>query len=513
MDSAAEIIQTSIDSAVAAINAGKTTTSDPVVAEHIEVAVAFAEGPSGDPGYILSEIVSDPTLTPQQKDDAIATLWEMANGQTTPYGEVSESAQAELQQMFEQVGNAWTGEYTAEFRDVVTESIGRSVDSGRLSEDEVYDLVTADGTRPPTEGIRQLLTDATNAPLLSNLAGRFVDDARAAGYEFLEGGAEYLAAAADVANMAAERGFTAGATEVLDEIGRVQAQGLDGDRPIAQQIIESSELSATDWSQGLDERSGIAVLSGLLNSANTTTDARQRTADSLFATAVRSDDVGIAGSLDSHGDQSAALNELGQYFGDNVGRLAATDLAKLDTENSSSGNGFYANLTRDALLNIGLDPEFDGQDALGNAISNEIGSLLGTIEQYGADSAEGGTAFSTLAVLDGSLRYAAETHIKESGADSQQLRGLSDAITSRLISLGSSRAGPLSGPASSGANSVVDAIWDGIKSSAEARAGDEAEAAFGTLNTLLGNIREALGDHADLRVAGDYSTTLRLYSE
>ena len=504
MVSSAEMIQTAIDSGIAARNATVPTSADPVVAEQVETAVAFAEAHHGDPGHVLSEILNDQSLTTAQKDDAIATLWEMANGQNTPYGAVSESAQEELRAMFEDIGSAWTGDYTAEFRSTVTESIGRSVDSGRLSEGEVYDLITDGGTLAPSASMRELLTDVTNAPVLDSIASQLVDDAASAGYEFTgsQNGASYLAAAADLANMAAERGWTGAAGEVLDEITRVESGNLTKDSmPITEQILRQTPR---DWSLGLDARTGLAALSGVLNSANITGGARQDTADQVFATLVRSGDSDLVGGLSSHFDESAALNELGTYFSENVGRLADLDVRNFNTQGSTEGDAFYSGLVRDVFENVALNEDFDGQAELADALAAEVLERATVAGDPNASANDRNRAAQILGTLAGSLEQAAENHVAQAGEESAALRSLTDLVTDRIISRGSKLAGPVSGTVGTGANMLVDAIWQQVEAGALARANGEVDASLGDLRTMLADVRDALGDFDDLSLAESF---------
>jgi len=491
-----DMVQTSIESSLALKNSTKPTTADPQVEDHVQEVIDFAEDPHGDPGHVLSEIAADPSLTQAQKDDAIATVWELANGQTTPYGSVTEHGQQELLQAFDDIGHAWSGDYTAEFRAEMTESIGRSVDSGRLSEDEVYGVLTQGGTQPPSLEVRALLSEVDNAPLLDNVAARLIDDAKAVGYEGVSGAA-YLAGAANLANMAAEHGWIGSSRAVLDEIGVAEANGHN----VIEQIL--LDVPPADYAN-LDQYSGLASLSELIHSVGYVSGDRQVTTDRIFATLSRTASDSTYGGLGHYQDDGAVIDNLGDYFTENVDRLAELDWENANTTGSAKNESFYNGLLTDVTEGIVLNDDFAGREAFAEAIANTVYDLAATASDPNSSDAEIRRAGNTLGTIAGSLNQAAENYINQAGGNATALRSFTDLFTNQLISIGAKQAGPGGFLASAAAKEVVGAIWESVENGARSRAGGEVEDAIGDLRGTLADIRDAIGELDDSTLADRY---------
>ncbi|WP_133000984.1 hypothetical protein [Luteimonas arsenica] len=485
---------------------GTCTSNDPQVQEAIDRTIEasrFGPEPRSAIAYQISQTMSDPTLTQEQKDAYIAALLGMANGGTGCDTLSPEQADA-INGAFNEIGNAYSGENTQELRQQVTDSIARSVDSGALGADQIYGLVS----KPGTAGARQLLTGIGDGNLLSEVSQRLVDDARREGYDInrYESGPQLLTAAADIANMAAAQGDSRAADAVLAEIDRVMKSGpVAGDMTLVQAMMATS-LGSPGL---LPERDGFHALSTLLNSSSSTA-GNQDAQDRLFAALVRSADDSYVGGIDQGGERGAALDELGKYFEDNLSRLAETDWRKDNT------GDFHHGLFKDFSRHVLLDEQYGRIDETNEAIAAEMRDLALVIGNTDLPAETRENAASTLGTIMGSLQWATADFIAnakgDAAAKTEFIRFFTDKLTDKLISHGASKLpeGDVRTGGTAAANGFVDAIWEGITdwmASGEIARGDEVTG--GTLD-LARIFRDAMSE-GDASLLNAFDLRVELY--
>lgn len=516
--------QTSI---VSPLSAALASSSNPVsqdteVTERVDTVVAAAER-GGDSSYFITEAIADESLSAEQKEEFVAQVIELAGGSDTGSGSLSEVGQRSLRSALEDIGTGSTpfaeehGGAEA-IQDSVQDAIKDGVRSGRLDADDIYNVVSPD-INTHSAGTRELLSTIGDPALYDEVSTKLLSDAKREGYDLFdsEGGAFILRDAADFANMAANlsnRGmyYSGAARAIVDEIARVDALG-----PVSDGKSLTETLLFTDASLGSEnapaEREAFAILSETVNSVGYVTGDRQVATDSLYADLVRSADDGIAGGLDLHGDHTEAVNELGKYLTDNVGRLAETDWRKDNTEHSSSDQGFYNELLTDSIENVVLHEDFTRHEFFAEAIADEIVDLAAVAGDPNADQTTQENAGNTLGTIAGSINQAADNHVKQAGDDSQGLRVLTDLLTNKVISAASKKAGLGGLAVSEGGKALVNEIWDRVRGAAESRASGEVDGALGDLRTLLADVREVLGESGDSTFVNQYDDREDFYHD
>ena len=510
--------QRAASASAAAVRARPTTAQptpahDPVVTEHLSYAVESARM-GGDPAYRISETLNDPALTQPQRDEYTARLTEIAglsNHWTLEGLSVTPEITQRLRGAFEAIGDAWTDPATPELRDQVAASIARGVDSGRISHNDLFNLLNP-SHNPVSDGARTLLTGITDASVLARLSGRLLDATQAIGLrgddsDLALGG---LAAAADVANMAAANGRRSAANAVVDFIGRENANGpVWGDQSLTDAMMA---LTVGDNFGGPEAgRSGFEVLSTLLNSATAgSANGRRATLDNLFAELVRSGDDRLVGGIGQFYGNEAGLSALGQYFDRNVGRLA-----QQDWQLANSGDPRHQ-VVQDFVRNVLLNEDYAGADATTAALGREITRLgdivrsedLGAVIGNRQRAAEmRGNAAETLGALLGSVQEAARQYIADGRFGVQGRVDFVRTFTDRITGAIAARGGP-AGQIAGGA--AVDAFWGGIVDRAENAARSEAAEVTGGLVELGQAIRYEMRD-LGYEILGGYDNRLDLY--
>ncbi len=455
--------------------------------------------------YTVGEVLNDPNLTQAQKDEYVARLVEIAGsgGHTTPEGlQVTPQAAAAVRMMFESAGDAWTGSTTPELRQQIAESIGRGVNSGRISADDLFAILDPQNN-PLADGARLLLSEVTDGAVLNQLAGRMLDGAQAIGLRGDDAvqAVQALTSAIDVANMAAARGYTASANAAIDLIGLETANGpIFGDVSITDAMMLHS-LS----DRSLQGTTGFEALSTLLNSATVNGNAqRQLALDNLFGELVRSGEDRTAGGMNQSRGVEEALSGLGEYFNANLSRLMEQDLRSED-----SGSALYG-LVQDFTRNVALNPRYTGMDASADAISTELARLATNSVDPNRTPTERADALVAMGGLMGSVQGASERFVSDAGLFARgrvdAVRMLTDRITGSLTSRGGA-VGEIVG------GGVVDAFWNGFVARAEAAAQERVEGATGGLVSLGESLRAGLGEVHSLTDLRQYSDALDAYVE
>lgn len=447
--------------------------NDPKVQEEIERTLQIANSSPNSAqaiAYQISRVMSDPSLTQQQKDEYIAALLGMANGDANGCRSVSPEQAEAINRAFNEIGNTFSGENTPELRQQVTDSIARNVSAGRLGADELYGLVR----EPGTAGARQLLTGIEDGKILADVSKRLLADARREGYDInkYQNGPALLTAAADIANLAAGHGDTSAANDVLGEIDTVMKQGpVAGDMTLVQAMMATSCGGLVH----LPARDGFHALAALLNSSSSNA-TNQEAQDRLFAALARSGNDGYAGGIDQSGERTSALEQLGKYFEQNFSRLAEADWRKTNT------GDFHHGLIKDFMRYVLLDTDYKRVDQTNHVIATEMRHLVDRIGNDNLPQDARETAASTLGSIMGSLEWATADFIEHAHGDAdakvQLIRLFSDKLTSALIS-----AGPGKVPGGSEvSNHLVDEIWENI---ANRMASGEVERGEGVTNDMI----------------------------
>lgn len=466
---------------------------DPKVKEAVEQTVAATEFGQPTDGaqaaYQIQQTLERTDLTQDQKDEYLAAVVQMAGGQSTFCGSVDERTADKLLHGLNDIGTAWTDPATSELRDQVTEGIARGVADGRLDANDLYGLVS----EPGSHGARQLLTDVRDGTALASVSHRLIADARAQGYDIndYQTGPQTLAAAADIANMAAAGGNRSAANAVLAEITRVEAQGaVAGDDMTLTQAMMATTVGGGQWNN-LYQRDGFHALSGLLNSS-TQNAANQPAQDKLFAGLVRSGGEGYVGGIDEGGDRGPALDQLGTYFDRNVARLSETDWRMDNT------GDFHHGLVQDFTRQVMLDKDYGRLEQSQEALTNEMTRLAVQVGDTGASPEVRENAASTLGAVMGSVQQAGADYIANAKGDAEAkvafVRQFTDIVTDKLIGKLADKIpeGEVKSGATTAGGNFVDQLWQKLVDHETQAATGEVDETTGGLLDLAQAIRTTM---------------------
>lgn len=465
-------------------------TQDPQVTEAVQATIELADAHHlSDPAYTIEQTLADPSLTQAQKDEYIARLVEFSgsSGICTADGQIiSAETAAKFRTAFEEIGTAYTGPATPELRSQVTDAIARGVANGRLSADDLYSLVNP-ATNPNSDGARQLLTGVSDGAVLNRVADRLLGDAQRLGYDINDDqiGPQALTAAADIAAMAADHGFTASASAVLAEIDRqTQAGPVADDMTLTQAMMATSLMGA--YGSPIEGRTGFDALAALVDSVPNTA-ANQPAADRLFASLVRSRDDGYVGGLDQSGNRSGALDSLGNYFDANVARLSEQDWRAANT------GGLHHGLVRDFVRHVMLDDSYGAREQTASALGAEMTRLAGIVGDESRPLAQREDAATQFGTVIGSIQSAAQDYVENARGDAEDkidlVRNVTDLITDKLISYV-----PGGDLVQEGGSAFVDAAWGALADHVESQAQAHADETTGGLVTIAQTFREAMSD-------------------
>lgn len=460
---------------------------DPKVEQAVQQTARFAQEYHGDPAYVIQQTMADPNLSQAQKDEYIARVVDLASGSDSGFrtqaGGLDDRARGELVTALEQIGVAYTDPATPELREQVTAAMGRNIDSGRLDADQIYSLVDP-SRNPASDGVRQLLTTATDGAVLQQVAYDLRTDAGRNGYDINTQngmrGVQALTAAADIAGMAAKHGYSAAANGIIAHIA---------DQPNPGELIQLMDrLPMNAYGNPPSGRGGFdAVASALAGTNNLYAQAKF---DKVFSAMV--DLSGESNVL----DRSSGLNDLGAYFDRNVSRLNQ-ETTYAGSWNDRGGDAKpptpYHSLTERFMRNVMLNREFDGKAATQQAIGDEmarLGNIVGAQPGAGApNEAQRTEAAMQFGTLLGSMQGAAASYVKSTrdSADQQveSIRTITDLLTDQVLG----KTGPL-GEAFGG--QLVDAFWDHLGSRAEAGAEQDVSDAMGQLTDIGEAIDQAM---------------------
>ncbi|PXA85891.1 hypothetical protein DMC47_36325 [Nostoc sp. 3335mG] len=460
---------------------------DPAVDRTVQ-ATRMGPEPEHAAAYQISQTLADKSLTQAEKDEYIARLVQKADDPDDKTAKAITGA-------FEDIGTAWSGAETKDLRSQVTTAIGREVNAGRLTGDDLYALVDP-AKNPGSDGARQLLTTVASGPALNRVADRLLGAAKSEGYDInkYQNGPQTLAAAADVANMAASYGATASATAITQEIGNQMNKGpVAGDMTLVQAIMATT-LDSSPYGGTVEGRTGFDALSGLINSADTSIPSVQKTTDSLFATLVRSGDDDYAGGLDQGGNRAGALYGLDSYFSGNVSRLSENGW-RYDSAGSQ-----YENLVQDFTGKVLLDPANPGADFATDAITGEMNRLATTVNDPKASENDRNAAAQGLGEIVGSVKGGANdayAHLKaDNDAKIGAIRFFTDKITDKIADF----AGPLSDAVKAG----IDAGWSAASKAADGKAQSDVDKATKGITDLANGLRINIGKMGDNALIAAY---------
>jgi hypothetical protein len=492
---------TSVD--VLAQAPAQPSLSDPKVDEAVETTLRFTEH-LGDPAYAIEQTLADDSLSQAQKDEYLARVIELAGNSSamcTPYGSIDGERSQKLIDALERIGTAYTDPATPELRSDVTAAIGRAVDSGRLDAADVYGLVDPE-RNAISDGARELLTGIRDGAVLNRVADRLLGDAERLGYDIneYERGPEALTAAADIANMAADHGWTASANAIVAEIDKTMKEGaVAGDMTLVQAMMATS--LGGSYGSPVEGRTGLDALAGLVNSARSNDPKVAEATDSLFATLVRSGTDEAVGGLDQFGEKDESLAALGTYFNTNISRLIEDDWRKANT------GGEQNLLVRDFTQNVLLEPDFAGRDATASAITDEMRRLSGIIDNEQAPMDARESAANSFGTLLGSIQQASASYVDKARGDTEEkvelVRGFTDLVTDKLLERGGPIAGEVGGR-------FVDAAWEQLATNAEEGAQAHVDDATGGMTATAQAFRDAMSP-LDAKILNAFDMRVNLY--
>ena len=463
-----------------------TKAPDPKVEQAVQETARFAQEYHGDPAYVIQETMADRGLSQAQKDEYVARVVDLASGSDSSFrtevGGLDDRARGELVTALEEIGVAYTGAATPELRDQVTEAMGRNVDSGRLGADQIYALVDP-SKNAGSDGVRQLLSKVTDGALLQQVAFDLRDAASRNGYDIntQDGtrGVLALTAAADLAGMAADHGFSAAANGVVAHVA-------DQADP-AQLMQYMDRLPMNAYGTPPAGRGGFDAMASAI--AGTDRSPDQAKVDKVFSAMV--DMSGESGSL----DRSAGLNDLGAYFDRHISRLnqEATYAGSWNDRGDASPPTPHHSLTERFMRNVMLNSEFDNRATTQSAISNEmtrlgkiVGAAPGALAPNEAQRTEAAMQFGTLL---GSMQGAAADYVNSKTDSSEQkienVRMITDLLTDQVLG----KTGPL-GEAFGG--TLVDKFWEHLGGKATESAEGDVKAAFEQLTSVGEAIDQAM---------------------
>ncbi|WP_315760501.1 hypothetical protein [Sphingomonas sp. Y38-1Y] len=454
-----------------------------VVEARIEETALFAQEYHGDPTYPISETMADPSLSQAQKDEFLARVTDLATGTdggySTDLGTLDDRARQELVTSLEEIGVAYTGSATPELRDQVTAAMGRNIDSGRITADQISALVDP-SVNPASDGVRQLLTTATDGAVLQNVAYDLYGASLRLGTDLdsQDGAAGQLSlvAAADIAGMAAEHGYSAAANGVTAHLA---------DNPDLLETIDRLPMNV--YGTTPPGRGGFDAVASAL--AGTNNLFAQDKFDTVFSAMV--DKAGADGTIST----GEGLNALGDYFARHTGRLN-TEAGYAGGWNEAAEDAKpptpYDGLSERFVRNVMLGEDFSNT-AVNDAIADELsrsGAVVGAPDgQYAPNEAERTEAALQFGTLIGSLQGAANAYVaaEKSGAEETagNVRLVTDLITDKALS----KTGPL-GQAFGG--ELIDRIESAYVDSATTAASDDVDAQIGNLNELSQVINDAM---------------------
>ncbi|QTD56147.1 hypothetical protein [Parasphingorhabdus cellanae] len=439
----------------AAAQTATRNQQDPAVTELLEFTIQNAGTTFGNStAFTIESVLGDSSLSQAQKDEYIARLVEISrlDNHTTLEGhQMTPQAASNIREAFEYIGDGEALVNGDQARGQLQDSIARSADNGRLSATDLHGLFNPNtstaslGRSASSDGLRSLLTGITNGDTLDSLAGKLLTDAQRLGYDQTGPGVDQLLAAADVANMAAANGRTRAANLVMNEIGRHSDLNTQvGDRSLVEQLLAVSTRDSFEGRNTPPGHSAVEVLSTLINAASTSTNTqRQRQADELFATLVRSADGEYSNGLGSSDNQEIAFNQLGEYFNANITRLVEGDW-----RNANPNSGLAATrVVQDFVRNVLLDPSFSDLEATADAITDEMFRLSNVILNESLPPNIRQNAAATFGVLLGSIQEGGRQYVADARGNAQteidNVRVFTDFLTSQAIS---KIGGPVGGP-------------------------------------------------------------------
>jgi hypothetical protein len=468
----------------------RTPAPDPVVAakiEEVRARIEMAPEPRAVVRGAINEVMNDPNMTKAQKEDFIASLIEMAAGKSTAYGSANAREKEAIVKGLADIGTAQNGSATPELREAVAKAIGDATTSRRLDADDLYGLFTPAGNFQGN-GVRALLTEIKDGKVLGSLAEKLAKEAERSGYninDYKQHGVSLLIAATDIANMAAKNGSPAAADMIVGIIDAQMAKGpVAGDLTLVDAMLSLGTQSGM-YGAAIPGRSGLDALSGLLTSAPTNPDAKDR----LFASLVRADGPGSIKR--PTGDPSNALNDIGRYFDRNATRLIEADWRQTNT------GTVYEDLTRDFIQNVVYNKQYDGAERTAAALSTEMKRLSARIQNTSLSDGERLFAANSLGVICGSLKGAAERFISDEGSRANSRTAGPAFFADLLFGKLASKAGPAGPVVGLTGDAIIDSMIKGYVDRVERKAASSVDQLTGDLTTMGADARQAFNIFAN----------------
>ena len=458
---------------------GGGVTSDAAVSDAVDRAVHDIS--RGATPAALTEIFENPDLTRNQRNEAVARILQMADGE----GQLSEIEASFMLDQLNDIG--LNANADSSLHEDLRKSISASVYNGTLDGEDLFNLIQSHGPGPGSQGLRELMTRVGDSDTLVDVSERLMAEADRQGYDAATAGASTLIAAADLANMAMLRGDDTAAHAFLDRYDELRADG------IMDQMMQVGELSP--FANGIDSRSGANVLATLAGRGDAIQGVDDGQSDRFFADVVRGlDEVPMPPG------QSNVLEDgtrrLAGYFERNADRLIEQDWRLANS--GSHPESYYHGLTQSVVENILLHDDFDEQKKLVSVLSDQLHQAAATMGNTDLSYDERSTAAQSFGTIMGSLRQGSENYISNARGEAQQqigaVRTVTDLLTDELISWSTKPLGPAGQPVNSGAEAAVNAVWQAVEDQIVEGAERRLDTRFGGIDVLMEVVRGDLQD-------------------
>ena len=450
------------------------------VSTAVDEAVDLIDNHGATPGA-LTELFDNPGLTDDQKNQAVAELLQMADGE----GALSEAGAETMLSQLNEYGVLAHGDdpYAEELHENLQRSITANVDSGALDAEDLFHLVAPDGPRGDlldSQGRRDLLARVSDGAVLSDVSGMLIETADNQGYDNLTDGPSTLIGAADIANMAMLRGDQTAAKSFYEKYDELRADG------IMDQMMEVGGVSPLDGN-GIDDRAGVNVLARLASTGDFIAGVSNEQSDRMFADVVR--------GLNHDGlypkpNQADGTRRLALHFERNADRLIDADWRHEGTSEH------YHGITQSVVENVLLHDDFKQRDQLVSVLSDQLHEAAAIVGDTDASFTERTVAAEKFGTITGSFQQGTENYISSARADAEQrisnARFVTDLFTNELISWGSKPLGPAGKPVNAGSKAAVDAIWQHVEDGMVREAERELDTRSGGLSQVMSDIRLGL---------------------
>jgi hypothetical protein len=402
----------------------------------------------------ISQVVLHGDLKPAQIDAYVAEIIKIGAGTSGSGIVISNNVRNSLLNGLEQIGSdraTFRGDNRGlgtKARDTIAKSIKSNVNSQILNEPDLFALVNPHrSVSLITDGVRNLLSDVNNGPVLNSLSLHVLQSVRnltntkenaLLNDTYLNG----ITTAVDIANMAAQNKSPVAAVVLLNEIDSHGSKVYD-------LMLRGSKSENRAW--GRSGRSAYDGLCKLINSADVIGGPHKEKTDLLFSRLVKLEHTDRLSGTDAEGKSATEhkqnLIQVNQYYSNNIKRLVALDDHATGSQPviNDPNPSFYIGINRNFIRNVVLDPN-SPNDVSVTAIGNEIRSLGDQIENLSKQATSNlrsgrldelsretlRSACQRLGTLMGSIKSAGRQYIQDATGDAkkraEELLGFLDVV-------------------------------------------------------------------------------------